>query len=125
MSSLKSRAIQDLQALFGASKVRIAYGYETKYKRLQVLDLHKSHTNDAVAIACQLGEVVKPLETVHHIRCLGRGQYQRFNGQGAFVIKAVAGGKKLAEVVPRTLVRIARPTQGWSITRQPAPVTQQ
>ena len=45
-----------------------------------MLDLPKSHTNDAVAIACEMGEMVKPLETVHHLRCLPRGKYQRFNG---------------------------------------------
>jgi 5-methylcytosine-specific restriction endonuclease McrA len=80
VSSLKSRVIQDLQKIFGESKVRVAYGYETKYKRIQVLDLPKSHTNDAVAIACEMGEEVKSLETVYRIRCFGRGQYQRFNG---------------------------------------------
>ena len=119
-----------------------------------MLDLPKSHTNDAVAIACEIGEMVKPLETVHHLRCLARGQYQRFNGQhsehkcwaprkvrgfklyelveakgqvgyiagrrekGSFVIKDVVSGKKLAEVTPRKLVRVSRPTQGWMITRQ-------
>src|SRR5260370_21181634 len=80
VSSLKSRVVHDLQAIFGESQVSITYGYETKYKRIQVLDLPKSHTNDAVAIACEMGEVVKPLEIVHLLRCLGRGQYQRFNG---------------------------------------------
>jgi hypothetical protein len=135
--------------------VSITYGYETKYQRIQVLDLPKSHTNDAVAIACEIGEVVKPLETVHHLRCLARGQYQRFNGprsehkcwaprkvrgfklyelvkakgavgyiagrreKGAFIIKDVISGKKLAEVTPRTLGRIARPKEGWMIVRQP------
>ena len=81
VSALKSRVIQDLQKIFGESKVSMAYGYETKFKRIQVLDLPKSHTNDAVAIACEMGEEVKSLETVYHIRCLGRGQYQRFNGR--------------------------------------------
>ena len=155
VSSLKSRVVQDLQAVFGESQVSITYGYETTYKRLQVLDLPKSHTNDAVAIACEISEVVKPLEMVHQIRCLARGHYQRFNGlhsehkywaprkvrgfklyelvkakggvgyiagrreKGAFVIKDVASGKKLVEVTPRKLVRVARPTQGWMITRQP------
>jgi 5-methylcytosine-specific restriction endonuclease McrA len=155
VSSLKSRVVQDLQAVFGESQVSIAYGYETKYKRVQVLDLPKSHTNDAVAIACEISEVVKPLEMVHQIRCLARGHYRRFNGlhsehkcwaprkvrgfklyelvkakgdvgyiagrreKGAFVIKDVASGKKLVEVTPRKLVRVARPTHGWMITRQP------
>jgi hypothetical protein len=32
--------------------------------------------------------------------------------------KDVPNGKKLLEVTPRKLVRVARPTQGWMITRQ-------
>ena len=153
VSALKSRVVSDLQAILGASRVSITYGYQTKYKRIQVLELPKSHTNDAVAIACAMGEVVKPLEMVHHLRCLARGQYQRFNGlhsehecwaprkvrgfklyelvkakgdmgyiagrreKGAFVIKDLTSGKKLLEVTPRKLLRVARPTQGWIITR--------
>jgi hypothetical protein len=145
----------DLQAIFGESQVRLTYGYETKYKRNQVLHLPKSHTNDAVAIACEIGEVVSPLKLVHHLRCLARGQYQQFNGmhsehkcwaprkvrgfrlyelvkakgavgyiagrrvKGAFVIKDAISEKKLTEVTPRKLVRVARPTQGWMIMRLP------
>jgi 5-methylcytosine-specific restriction endonuclease McrA len=156
VSSLKSRVVHDLQAIFGESQVSVTYGYETKYQRIQVLDLPKSHSNDAVAIACEVGEVVKPLEMVHQIRCLARGQYQRFNGQhsehkcwaprkvrgfklyelvkvkgdvgyiagrrekGAFIIRGVTSGKKLAEVTPRKLIRVARPKEGWMITRQSA-----
>ncbi|MBV9229560.1 MAG: HNH endonuclease [Chloroflexi bacterium] len=155
VSSLKSRVLYDLQAIFGEKHVSITYGYETKYKRIQVLDLPKSHTNDAVAIACEIGEVVQPLERVHQIRCLARGQYQRFNGRhsehkcwaphkvrgfklyevvkvqgdvgyiggrrekGAFLIKDVTTGKKRAEVTPRKLVRVARPTQGFLIAQKP------
>lgn len=155
VSSLKSRVVHDLQAVFGENQVRITYGYETKYKRIQVLDLPKSHTNDAVAIAGEIGEVVKPLDVVYQIRCLARGHYQRFNGlhsehkcwaprkvrgfklyelvkakggvgyiagrreKGAFVIKDVSSGKKLFEITPRKLVRIARPTQGRMIIRRP------
>lgn len=140
--------------MFGESQVRITYGYETKYQRSQVLDLPKSHANDAVAIACEIGEVVKPLESLYHLRCVPRGQYQQFNGprsshkcwspkkvrsfklyelvkakaevgyiagrreKGAFVIKDVSRGKKLLEITPRKLERIARPTWGWVITRQ-------
>ena len=159
VSALKSWVVHDLQAVFGESQVSVTHGYETKYKRIQVLDLPKSHTNDAMAIACEVGEAVKPLEMVHQIRCLGRGQYQLFNGlhgehkcwaprkvrgfklyelvkakgllgyiagrreKGAFVIKDVASGKKLVEVTPRKLVRVARPTQGWMMTRQPVLVS--
>ena len=154
VSSLKTAVVQHLRALFGNEQVHITFGYETKYKRIRVLDLPKSHTNDAVAIACEMGEAVKPLETVYQIRCLPRGQYQRFNGpgsshkcwaprtvqgfklyelvqakgqvgyiagrreKGAFVIKDVTSGKKLAELTPRKLARIARPTQGWLILCQ-------
>ncbi len=155
VSAMKTSVVQDLQAFFGVSRVGITYGYQTKYQRIQVLHLPKSHANDAVAIACEMGEVVTPLETVHPIRCLPRGHYQRFNGphsehkcwaprkvrgfklfeivqakgqvgyiggrreKGAFVIKDVISGKKLLEVTPRKVERIARPTQGWMITRQP------
>ncbi len=157
VSALKTRVVDDLQAIFGESRVSITYGYETTYKRIQVLDLPKSHANDAVAIACEIGEVVKPTTLVHYLRCLARGQYQRFNGlhsehkcwaphkvrgfklyelvkakgevgyiagrreKGAFVIKDVTSGKKLLEVTPRKLVRVARPTQGWMMIRQPVP----
>ena len=152
VSSVKTRVVHDLQSLFGESQVSVTYGYETKYKRMQVLRPPRSHANDAAAIACEIGETVKPLEVVHLLRCLPRGQYQRFNGEhsehtcwaprkvrsfrlyelvkvkgvlgyiagrrekGAFVIKEMTSGKKLAEVTPRKLVRVARPTQGWIMT---------
>ncbi|HYB00384.1 MAG TPA: hypothetical protein VED37_09220 [Ktedonobacteraceae bacterium] len=38
--------------------------------------------------------------------------------KGSFVIKDAISGNKLVEVTPRILVRVARPTQGWMITRQ-------
>lgn len=81
VSALKTAMVQQMQALFGNEQVQTTFGYETKYQRIQVLSLPKSHTNDAIAIATRLGEVVKPLETVQHLRALGRGQYQRFNGK--------------------------------------------
>jgi hypothetical protein len=109
-----------------------------------------------LTLACEIGEVVKPLEMVHHLRCLARGHYQRFNGlhsehkcwaprkvrgfklyelvkakdlvgyiagrreKGAFVVKDANSGQKLLEVTPGKLGRVARPTQGWMITRRPA-----
>ncbi len=36
------------------------FGYLTKWKREQVLELPKSHVNDAVAICCEKGELVTP-----------------------------------------------------------------
>jgi len=157
VSSLKTVLLAQLKQHFGERQVQVRYGYQTKYQRIQVLDLPKSHTNDAAAIACEIGEMVRPLETTYHIRCLARGQYQRFNGlhgehkcwaprkvrgfrlyevvkvhgnvgyiagrreKGAFIIKDVTTGKKLAEVTPRKLVRVARPTQGFLLTRASDP----
>ncbi len=87
VSALKTRVVDDLQAIFGESRVSITYGYETTYKRIQVLDLPKSHANDAVAIA--LYELVKAKGEVGYIS--GRRE------KGAFVIKDVTSGKKLLE----------------------------
>ena len=81
VSALKTSMVQRLQSLFGKEQVHPTFGYETKYKRIQCLDLPKSHTNDAVAIACEMGEVAKPLESVCYIHCLVRGHYQQFNGR--------------------------------------------
>lgn len=155
VSSLKTAVLQQLRSRFGAAHVTVTYGYETKYQRIQVLGWPKSHTNDAVAIACQMGEAVKSSPEVSQILCLARGQYQRFNGlrsehkcwaprkvrgfklyelvkvngqvgyiagrreKGAFVVKDAISRKKVAEVTPRKLRRVARPSQGWMITQQP------
>jgi RRXRR protein/HNH endonuclease len=109
-----------------------------------------------LTLACEIDKVVKPLEIIYQIRCLARGQYQRFNGKhsehkawapckvrgwklyeiveakgqvgyiagrrekGAFVIKDLSRRKKLLEVTPGRLVRVARPAQGWMITRRSA-----
>ncbi len=81
VSSLKTSLVASFRAIFGAAQVGVTFGYETKYKRIQVLHLPKSHINDAVAIACEMGEKVSPLGTIYQMRCLPRGQYQRFNGQ--------------------------------------------
>ncbi|MEO8953607.1 MAG: RNA-guided endonuclease IscB [Ktedonobacteraceae bacterium] len=157
VSSMKTAVVAHLREQFGSDQVSITFGYETKYKRIQVLNLPKSHHHDAVAIACSIGEAVRPLEIVYQIHCIPRGQYQRFNGprsehkcwsprkvrgfklyervkvkgdvgyiagrreKGSFVIKDVTSGKKLAEVTPRKLQHVARPTQGWMMTRQSFP----
>lgn len=81
VSSMKTDVVTHFREQFGAEQVRITFGYETKYKRIQVLQLPKSHTNDALAIACKVGETARPCEVVHYQRCIGRGQYQRFNGK--------------------------------------------
>ena len=81
VSSVKTALVSALREQFGVERIGISYGYETKYKRIQVLDLPKSHTNDAVAIACEMGEAVKPGSLVYQIRCVPRGNYQMFNGK--------------------------------------------
>jgi 5-methylcytosine-specific restriction endonuclease McrA len=81
VSAIKTNVVQQLRSLFGAEQVAETYGYETQYKRIQILNLPKSHINDAVAIACEIGEVVEPCEVVHQVRCVPRGKYQVFNGR--------------------------------------------
>ena len=81
VSTLKTTVIQGLQELFGTDQITMSYGYETKYKRIQVLGLPKSHTNDAVAIACVMGEVVQPCAVAQQLHCVPRGKYQLFNGK--------------------------------------------
>jgi 5-methylcytosine-specific restriction endonuclease McrA len=81
VSTLKTAVVQRLRAIFGTDQVAVSYGYETKYKRTRVLGLPKSHTNDAVAIACVMGEVVEPCTVAHVLRCVPRGKYQLFNGK--------------------------------------------
>ncbi len=81
VSSVKTALVSALREQFGVERIVITYGYETKYQRIQVLDLPKSHTNDAVAIACGMGEVVKPRSPVYQMRCIARGNYQLFNGK--------------------------------------------
>ena len=81
VSSMKTAIVGALREQFGHDQVCLAYGYETKYTRIQRLGLPKSHTNDAVAIACRMGEVVKPSPLVFHLRRVPRGNYQLYNGK--------------------------------------------
>jgi 5-methylcytosine-specific restriction endonuclease McrA len=81
VSTIKTALVTSLQAQFGVDHIRVTYGYETKYQRIQVLNLPKSHTNDAIAVACAIGEVVKPSGIVYQARCIARGNYQLYNGK--------------------------------------------
>ncbi len=80
VSSIKTWVLGELQHRFGSERVQRTYGYETKYQRIQVLHLPKSHTNDAIAIACAVGEVVQPAASIFHHRCVPHGNYQLYNG---------------------------------------------
>jgi hypothetical protein len=81
VSSIKTAVVAGLRDRFGSDHVGITFGYETKYKRIHVLNLPKSHYHDAVAIACSLDEVVKPLPIVYRFCCTPRGKYQLYNGK--------------------------------------------
>lgn len=81
VSSIKTAVVTSLIQQFGSEHVAVTYGYETRYQRIQVLNLPKSHSNDAISIACEKGELVKAGTSVYQIRCLARGNYQLFNGK--------------------------------------------
>ncbi len=81
VSSIKTAVVKPLVQQFGSERVVMTYGYVTKYQRIQVLNIPKSHVNDAVAIACAIGEVVKPLTVMYQLRCVPRGNYQMYNGK--------------------------------------------
>ncbi len=105
VSTLKTTVVQRLQATFRTDQVSVSYGYETKYKRTQVLGLPKSHTNDAVAIACIMGEVVEPCTVAYQLRCVPRGKYQLFNGKHSehkvWALRKVKGWKLYERVAAK------------------------
>ncbi|KKN66715.1 hypothetical protein LCGC14_0469010 [marine sediment metagenome] len=57
------------------------FGYETKFKREQVLRLPKSHANDAVAICCTDGEFIDTSNAVLYKRHVAAGDYQQTKGK--------------------------------------------
>jgi 5-methylcytosine-specific restriction endonuclease McrA len=56
------------------------FGFETKFKREQVLQLPKSHFNDAIAICCGEGEIVKPSDYILYKKGISKGDYQQYKG---------------------------------------------
>jgi hypothetical protein len=56
------------------------FGYETKFKREQCLGWGKSHAADAVAIACEEGEIVRPSDTLWRKRHVSKGDYRQTSG---------------------------------------------
>lgn len=57
------------------------YGYETKFKREQILKLPKSHSNDAVAICYRNDELILPLDCIIHKRHVSKGDYKQTSGK--------------------------------------------
>ena len=56
------------------------FGYETKFKREQCLGWDKGHAADAVAVACEQGEIVTPSTQGYRKRHVARGDYQQTSG---------------------------------------------
>ncbi len=56
------------------------FGYETKFKREQVLQLLKTHANDAIAICYEEGELVNPDNNIFHKKHVSAGDYQQTKG---------------------------------------------
>ena len=56
------------------------FGYETKFKREQILKLDKTHYNDAIAICCDKGEIVSFLNNLLIKKCVSNGDYQQTKG---------------------------------------------
>ena len=56
------------------------FGYETKFKREQILTLPKTHYNDAIAICCEEGEIVDLSNTVYFKKHVSKGDYQQTKG---------------------------------------------
>jgi len=56
------------------------FGFATKFKREQCLHWDKSHAADAVAIACEDGEIVSPAGQVWRKRHVSKGDYQQTRG---------------------------------------------
>jgi len=57
------------------------FGYETKFKREQILGLPKTHYNDAIAIACEEGEIPFDNVTVYYKKHVSKGDYQLYKGK--------------------------------------------
>jgi 5-methylcytosine-specific restriction endonuclease McrA len=56
------------------------FGYETKFKREQILQLPKSHHFDAVAICSKDGEIVSLNNDVYFKKHVSKGDYQQTKG---------------------------------------------
>ncbi|GAA0856694.1 RNA-guided endonuclease IscB [Aliiglaciecola litoralis] len=57
------------------------FGYETKFKREQILNLPKSHAYDAVAICCNDGDIVSSYNHIFYKKHVAKGDYQQTKGR--------------------------------------------
>lgn len=56
------------------------FGYQTKFKREQVLQLPKSHYFDAIAICCEEDEIVDLSDSVYFKKHVAKGDYRQTKG---------------------------------------------
>jgi len=57
------------------------FGFETKFKREQILQMPKSHANDAIAICCEEGELVEDSPHLFIKKHVSAGDYRQTNGK--------------------------------------------
>jgi hypothetical protein len=57
------------------------FGYETKYKREQILGLPKSHINDAISICCEDKQIELNNDNVYLKKHVSSGDYQQTKGK--------------------------------------------
>lgn len=57
------------------------FGYETKFKREQILRLSKSHSNDAIVICCEKGKIVGLSDIIYFKKHVSKGDYQQTKGK--------------------------------------------
>jgi 5-methylcytosine-specific restriction endonuclease McrA len=57
-----------------------AFGYETKFKREQILKLPKTHYYDALAICCEESQILAALDKVLIKKHVAKGDYQQTKG---------------------------------------------
>jgi 5-methylcytosine-specific restriction endonuclease McrA len=57
-----------------------SFGYETKFKREQILHLEKTHYNDAISICCEDGEIIEDLNYYFIKKNISKGDYQQTKG---------------------------------------------
>ncbi len=130
VSALKTALLTQLRQQFGEERVQVRYGYQTKYHRIQILNLPKSHVprgsyqrfnGKRSEHKCWAPRKVRGWKLYERVRAKGlTGYIAGRREKGAFVLKDAISGKTLLEVTPRKLERVARPTQGWMMTRQVA-----
>jgi hypothetical protein len=59
---------------------KATFGYETKYKREQILKLPKSHANDAIAACLEDGEMALPMTNILIKTHISKGDYKQTKG---------------------------------------------